>query len=73
VSAVRHRSRKFAVKMPHCQRTPLIARRCMCCEPSQRVSGDNTFTLRQIDQARGDPYGVADDIEFLLIPAFSDN
>jgi hypothetical protein len=31
----------------------------------ERMSDDNQLTLRQIDQARGDLYAIADDLEFL--------
>jgi hypothetical protein len=29
------------------------------------MSDEHAFTLRQVDQARGDFYAIADDIEFL--------
>jgi hypothetical protein len=31
------------------------------------MSDDCPFTLRQIDQARGDLYAIADDLEFLKV------
>jgi hypothetical protein len=32
-----------------------------------RMPGKNSFTLRQVDQARGDLYGIDDNLEFLKI------
>jgi hypothetical protein len=32
-----------------------------------RMSDKSQFTLRQIDQARGDLYAIADDLEFLKV------
>jgi hypothetical protein len=31
------------------------------------MPNDNRFTLRQVDQARGDLYAIADDLEFLKL------
>jgi len=32
-----------------------------------RMSDEHTLALRQVDQARGDLYAIADDIEFLKV------
>jgi hypothetical protein len=32
-----------------------------------RMPDENSFTLRQVDQARGDLYGIDDNLEFLKI------
>ena len=29
------------------------------------MTEESSFTLRQVDQARGDLYGIADDLEFI--------
>jgi hypothetical protein len=31
------------------------------------MSNERSFTLRQIDQARGDLYAISDDLEFLKV------
>jgi len=31
------------------------------------MTDERSFTLRQMDQARGDLYGIADDLEFIKV------